>query len=237
MSPFLNPTPTPDRLFDYRLRRNIRDALTEQLPHFKGTLLDIGCGRMPYRSLLTSAPSQVERYIGLDIEGSPHGQHDMVFDGQTIPLPDHSVDTAMATEVLEHCPEPTRLLREIRRVLKPDGLLFITVPFFWPLHEVPYDFYRYTPHAIRFHLEQAGFENINLRAHAGWDASLAQMLGLWLKYRSMRPWKRRLLSQLFKPVVLLLNTIDKRPVDLGECTMFTGLSGTARSPIIESNNV
>jgi len=228
--PFLNPKPTRDRLFDYRLRRDILDALTAQLPNFCGTLLDVGCGRMPYRSLLTSPPSRVERYVGLDIEGSRHGQNDIEFDGKTIPLEKDSIDTAMATEVLEHCPEPALLLREIRRVLKPGGLFFFTVPFFWPLHEAPHDFFRYTPYAMRHLLEQAGFYEIDLRAHAGWDASLAQMLGLWLQYRGMRPWKRRALSGLCKPLVILLNRLDDRPAGPGESVMLTGLSGTARKP-------
>ena len=227
---FLNPQPAPDRLYDYRLRRDIRDALIAALPSFHGTLLDVGCGRMPYRSLLTSPPSRVERYVGLDIEGSLHGRNEIEFNGRDIPLDDHSIDTAIATEVLEHCPEPALLLREIRRVLKPGGLFFFTVPFFWPLHEAPCDFFRYTPYSMQYLLDQAGFSEINIRAHSGWDASLAQMLGLWLKYRGMVPWKRSLLSLLFKPLVILLNRIDERPASLGESTMLTGLSGTARKP-------
>jgi SAM-dependent methyltransferase len=232
--PFLNPKPAPDRLFDYRLRRDIRDALTAQLPNFCGTLLDVGCGQMPYRSLLTSPPSRVVRYVGLDIEGSLHGRPDLEFDGHHIPLEDHSMDTVLATEVLEHCPEPGQLLVEIRRVLKPGGLFFFTVPFFWPLHEVPFDFFRYTPYAMQHLLEQAGFSEIQIRAHAGWDASLAQMLGLWLNYRGMRPWKRRALSRLFQPLVILLNRLDEPPAAPGESIMLTGLSGTARTPAPQS---
>ncbi len=228
--PFLNPQPAPDRLFDYRIRRDIRDALLAQLPLFHGTLLDVGCGRMPYRPLVTNPPSRVERYVGLDVEGSIDARRDITFDGRNIPLDDNSVDTAMATEVLEHCSEPDHLLREIRRVLKPEGLFFFTVPFLWPLHEVPHDFFRYTPYAMRSLLAQAGFSAIELRVHAGWDASLAQMLGLWLKYRGMRPWKRQLLSRLSKPLVAFLNAIDERPANPGESTMLTGFSGTARKP-------
>ena len=231
---FLNPRPVADHLHDYRLRCDIRDALIAHLPDFHGTLLDIGCGRMPYRSLITSPPSRVERYVGLDIEGSLHRRHDLQFNGRDIPLDEHSVDTAIATEVLEHCPEPAQLLREIRRVLKPGGLFFFTVPFFWPVHEAPHDFFRYTPFAMKYLLEQAGLSEINIRAHSGWDASLAQMLGLWLKYRGMLPWKRRLLSNLCKPLVVLLNRIDEHPADTGESTMLTGLSGTARNPSLQA---
>lgn len=223
--PFLDPRGVPSRLFDYRLRRDIRDALAAQLPRFTGTLLDVGCGDMPYKPLLTG----VTRYIGLDVEGGMHGRPDLCFNGVHIPLRDAEVDCAIATEVLEHCPEPEALLREIARVLKPSGVFFFTVPFFWPIHEAPHDYHRFTPFALRRMLERGGFGQVEIAAHSGWDASLAQMIGLWTRYRGMRPWKRRVLSWLLLPVVHLLNAIDKKSTDPNsECTMTTGFSGTAR---------
>ncbi len=227
--PFLDPRCRPSRLHDYRLRRDIRDALAAQLPHFSGTLLDIGCGRMPYKPLLTGAPSAVEKYLGLDVENGPHGKPDLCFDGGHIPLGDASADCAIATEVLEHCAEPEVLLREIARVLKSSGLFFFTVPFFWPLHETPRDYQRFTPFALRRLLERSGFEKIEITAHGGWDASLAQMAGLWLQYRGMRPWKRSLLSLVTLPFIALLNATDKKNPDAeSEGSMTTGFSGTAR---------
>ena len=168
--PFLNPQPVPERLFDYRIRRDIRDALTAQLPLFHGTLLDVGCGQMPYRPLLMSPPSRVSRYVGLDLAGGVHTPSDLVFDGRNIPLGDGSVDTAMATEVLEHCPAPDELLGEICRVLKPEGFFFFTVPFFWPLHELPNDCFRYTPQRLQSFLEQAGFESPSTSMRDGMPA-------------------------------------------------------------------
>lgn len=157
--PFLDPRSTPERLYDYRLRRDILAAIKENLPHFEGILLDVGCGQMPYRALLRNSPSRVEKYIGLDVAGGIHGQADVTFDGREIPFPDTSVNTVIATEVLEHCEEPAALLREIFRVLVPRGLFFFTVPCFWPLHEVPHDYYRYTPFSLRHLLAHAGFDD------------------------------------------------------------------------------
>jgi SAM-dependent methyltransferase len=45
-----------------------------------------------------------------------------------LPYPDSHFDSATLLDVLEHCPDEDDLLREIRRVLKPDGLLVLTVP-------------------------------------------------------------------------------------------------------------
>lgn len=227
--PFLDPRGVPSRLFDYRLRRDIRDALAAQLPRFTGTLLDVGCGDMPYKPLLMGIPSRVTRYIGLDVEGGLHGKPDLSFNGTDIPLRDAEADCAIATEVLEHCAEPEKLLREIARVLKPSGVFFFTVPFFWPVHEAPHDHHRFTPFALRRMLERAGFDRVEIAAHGGWDASLAQMIGLWARYRGMRPWKRRVLSWLLLPAVHLLNAIDKKSDDAdSENTMTTGFSGIAR---------
>ena len=45
-----------------------------------------------------------------------------------IPLPDASVDLAVCTEVLEHVPDDDRAVAELRRVLKADGALVLSVP-------------------------------------------------------------------------------------------------------------
>ncbi len=218
----------------YLVRTSIRQALRSQLPRFHGTFLDVGCGVQPYRSLIMAAPARVERYVGMDlahngVKGYRAVEPDVLWDGRTIPLPDASVDSAMATEVLEHCPEPVAVLREVLRVLRPGGTLFITVPFLWPLHDVPYDEYRYTPFAMERLFREAGFGDIVVKPLGGWDASMAQMLGLWALRRPMPAWKRGLVKRLTLPVVKYLIKHDHVP-DTRTGPMITGLMGTAVKP-------
>lgn len=211
----------------FGVRRAIVEAVKASLPDFSGTVLDVGCGYQPYKSLLTAPPSQVTEYIGMDLATNHYGQPDITWDGQNIPLPDESVDSVIATEFLEHSPEPQKVLSEICRVLKPNGFFFFTVPFFWPLHEVPNDYYRFTPFSLEQLLRKAGFYHINVKAHGGWDASLAQMLGLWAKRRPMHPILRGLAVFLTAPAVFLLSRRDP-PLFYTESSMATGFYGAAR---------
>lgn len=217
----------------YYVRTSILKALKNASPHFNGRFLDIGCGQMPYRGIISSN-GKVKEYIGLDLEVSAiHNTSvaDMLWDGVTMPLADNSVDSAMATEVLEHCHNPAILLKEAFRVLKPGGHLFFTVPFLWPLHEAPYDEYRYTPFSLTKHFEAAGFEDIKIEALGGWDASLAQMIGLWVRRRYFTEKRRKWLSKIAKPVIKYLIKMDEPPKTFREATMITGLSGTIRKPL------
>lgn len=232
--PYLDLPLTADTQDLYTVRTAIRQALRAQLPRFHGTFLDIGSGLQPYRGLITSPPSRVERYIGMDLAGNAVTTYhkvrpDLVWDGVHIPLDDRSVDSAMATEVLEHCPDPGAVLREAFRVLRPGSPLFITVPFLWPLHDVPYDEYRYTPFALRRLLEGAGFTDITVRPLGGWDASLAQLLGLWALRRPMPAWKRGIVKRITLPVVRSLLRHDHVP-DPMSAPMITGLMALAHTP-------
>ena len=231
---FLAPKLTLYQQDRFNARSSILLALTSQLPHFHGTFLDIGCGSQPYRSLITAPHSSVEQYIGMDLEGNPlSGYHqlrpDIFWNGLHILMEDASVDSAMATEVLEHCPDPAAVLREAYRVLRPGGFLFLTVPFLWPLHDVPYDEYPYTPFAMDRLLKGAGFGDVVLTPLGGWNASLAQMLALWSVRSPMPPWRRKLMTRLTRPIVAHLLKHDRIP-DLMSEPMITGLMGTARKP-------
>jgi SAM-dependent methyltransferase len=227
---FLNPTYSLDTLDIFGIRRAIVDSVRLQLGKLNGTLLDVGCGYMPYKPLLLAPPSEVQRYIGLDLPQNDYQKPDLEWDGRTVPLAAHSIDCCLATEVFEHCQEPEQVMGEILRVLKPGGTLVFTVPFLWPLHCVPHDEYRFTPFALHRHLQNAGFGQIEIKALGGWDASLAQMLGLWVRRRPLSPRKRYILSRIASPVIRSLIARDQPPTVFAESSMIMGISGTAIKP-------
>jgi len=219
----------------YYVRTSILEALLESRHYLTGTLLDIGCGVMPYKGVLLRPQGQTDKYLGLDLDipatdSYSKAKPDLLWDGKTIPLEENTVDSAMLTEVLEHCFEPAMVLKETFRVLKKNGYLFITVPFLWPLHDVPYDEYRYTPFSLEKHLKNAGFDNIRIKSLGGWNASLGQMLSLWLNRSGVPDRKRRLLYALFlKRAIAWLYKHDHKPQNfLDNSYMITGLTAVAQ---------
>jgi SAM-dependent methyltransferase len=185
----------------YMVRASILQAVMQAKEQFHGKLLDVGAGSSPYEELIM-ASGKVSEYIKLDFASSDYHQGhelDLTWDGKTIPLNAASIDTVFMTEVLEHAHKPVELLREVRRVLKPGGILFMTVPFTWPMHELPFDYHRFTPIALRAYLEEAGFDVKGIQLLGGWDHSLALQIGLWLTNSSMGERKRKIAKILAWP--------------------------------------
>jgi len=225
---FLNVPLSPGSMPYYTVRTAILESVIEAAASFSGTVLDVGCGLMPYRKIIKSNPG-VEKYIGMDLAGSlVYGQvePDLEWNGTEIPFAAESVDCVMATEFLEHYSEPERVLIEILRVMKSKGVFFATVPFIWNLHEIPHDEYRYTPYSLERHLRNAGFKNIEIKTLGGWNLSLAQMIGLWLSFSRMGNRRRTILKRMLFPFYVWLIKTDEKPIKFDglENSMFTGLS-------------
>src|SRR5574339_822128 len=118
----------------------------------RGTLLDLGCGAQPYRPLY-------RRYFRRTVTGDHmvRSKIDAQLDILALPFDDNAFDAVILSEVIEHVADPMRALSEIQRVLKKGGLLFLTWPFIHPLHELPYDYARYTEFGMHQLLRKSGF--------------------------------------------------------------------------------
>jgi SAM-dependent methyltransferase len=171
------------------VRRPILDAVASfaaELP--AGTrVLDAGAGDAPYAELFGHCD-----YVTADWPQSVHEggrRADILASLEALPVPDESFGAVVCTEVLEHISEPEMVLAELWRVLEPGGRLCLTTPFAWPLHEEPFDFYRYTPYALAHLLGKAGFADVSIDANAGFLVTLAQMAEMtrWIFSMSGRP--------------------------------------------------
>ncbi len=150
----------------------VRDA-ADSLPS-GARVLDIGAGDAPYRELFAHCD-----YVTTDWQESVHewaAEADVLAPADTLPLQDASIDAAVLTQVLEHVPDPAAVLAEAARVLRPGGRVFLTVPFVWELHELPFDFWRFTPASLERLLGGAGFAEIAIAPRSDCFTTLAQLM-------------------------------------------------------------
>lgn len=132
--------------------RHVERFMREQAPLCTGSGIDYGCGNMPYADLLRAHGGKL---VGVDVAQSSEQVVDVVIaPGAPLPFDDGSFDFVVCTQVLEHVPDPGRHLSEMSRVLKPGGVLLLTLPFVWEQHEVPHDYFRFTEFGVR-HLAAA----------------------------------------------------------------------------------
>ena len=148
----------------------LQQVITE---YGRGEVLDIGCGNKPYASLFSD---EVTSYVGVDIEQSHLKKVDIICPATAIPLPDNSFDTVFSTQTIEHVFDHRLLLQEAFRLLRPGGHLILSGPFYWPLHEEPYDFFRFTRYGFEQLLQQAGFSVLLVRENGGTWALTGQAL-------------------------------------------------------------
>jgi UDP-N-acetylmuramyl pentapeptide phosphotransferase/UDP-N-acetylglucosamine-1-phosphate transferase/SAM-dependent methyltransferase len=149
---------------NWLIHRLMQQAMREASAYAAGTLLDAGCGTRPYAQIF--AP-RIRREIGLEQDRGRYGAAHVWGDVGALPFGEGAFDTVLSNQVLEHVAEPQQVLREVARVLRPDGHLILTAPHIWEVHEVPHDYYRFTPYGLRYLAEKAGLEVVEIRAMAG----------------------------------------------------------------------
>ena len=127
----------------------VHAVLSREIPQFRGTVIDIGCGNCPFEYLVDKQKAQ---YIGVDVADADKWDYEnskiVTYDGKNLPFATNSVDHFICTEVLEHVPDPHDLIADMHRVLKPGGSGIVTIPWSARFHYKPYDYHRYTPSTL-----------------------------------------------------------------------------------------
>ena len=190
-----------------------RFLLVEQIKTFshyiKGDVLDVGAGHYDrYKKFFSVG---VSKYIKMDIA---HRENvDLVGSADSIPLPDASVDSIVCTQVLEHVKYPEKCIREAYRVLKTGGFALYTAPQMNELHEIPYDFFRYTKYGLISMFEESGFKIIECSQRGGFFSTLTQMI---IRYTTdkLNLYSSKVLGKIFGKFAWLLGKLaiwlDKR---------------------------
>jgi SAM-dependent methyltransferase len=189
-------------------------------------ILDVGCGEMPFRRFFDRG-DRGARYEGADIPGaSSHAS--VIVDPQTqsIAAETGAYDLVVSFQVLEHSSNPLMLLGECRRVIRPGGMLFMTLPFMFEYHAVPRDFRRWTHEGIAQDLAGAGFVDIAVEPI---ESDLQSLLVMNQAYLA-----RHVGHVATKPLFLVLNlaalVVDRLKTDPGYRVVPLTLGVRARKP-------
>lgn len=124
-----------------------------------GVMIDLGAGENPsHQRYWEIKPSQ---FIRVDID--PTKKPDLVADlNNPLPFEDNFADIVFVFNVLYILEEPEKFLKEVFRILKPNGKLFLTSPFIFNEAREPHDYFRFTSEGLEKLLKNAGFEKYQI---------------------------------------------------------------------------
>lgn len=132
-------------------------------------VLDLGCG-----------PRRLTGTVRCDLVLDKPG---IRADAARLPFGSKTFDCVIATALLEHVPHPARVVREIHRVLRPHGALYVEVPFLEGFHADPDDYQRFTFRGIDVLLRR--FDIIDREVCVGPNSALSWILreypGAWFR--------------------------------------------------------
>jgi SAM-dependent methyltransferase len=101
----------------------------------------------------------------ITVDACPYPGVSIVGDVHRLPLADNSFDCVFCTGVLEHVRDPWQVVREIKRVLKPGGIIHLDAPFMQAFHLDPVDYWRFTVDGLRLLCHD--FKEIEAGVHIG----------------------------------------------------------------------
>lgn len=187
---------------DMALKRRARSILEELDLHEGDSVLDIGCGDGYYLYLLSNLGIKL-RLTGVDLDDEALKTAKINLKNKKIllitanlmsklPFVSNSFDKAVMSEVAEHLPNDLKGLKEVYRIIKPGGILVLSVPhqnypFLWdPLNWILEHLFNthiksgfwagiwnqhirlYSPQQIKSVLEKAGFGVDKIEVQTKW---------------------------------------------------------------------
>ena len=149
-------------------------------------VLDAGAGNQPYKFLFEHA-----KYESADFEqvDKSYAKSTYVCNLDDIPVEDNRYDFILFNQVMEHLPDPSTVLKELFRILKPSGKILYTGPLFYEEHEQPFDFYRYTQFGLRKLFTDAHLNIERLDWLEGYFGTIAYQFRSIYKYLPLKPKK------------------------------------------------
>ncbi len=159
-----------------------QQCLKENSPILSGKVIDLaGGGKNNYFNYLNL--ENVE-YSNADIKSRQ--DVDIVLDlTKPLPIANDSSDSALLFNCLYIFENPTNVLREVNRILKPNGFLLLITPFVFNEAPEPNDFWRFTSQGLAKVLSGAGFKNIRIIPFGERFTAAVSILNKFLFFRAV----------------------------------------------------
>jgi SAM-dependent methyltransferase len=180
------------------LRAQINSSLRARWPLQAGiSVLDLGCSNKPYEPLIARYAG---RLVGVDIEPGP--RVDIVASADRLPLDSETFDCVLCTQVLQYVPKPSQAVAEMRRILKPGGLLLLSTHGASFVDRRGGDRWRWTQYGLQDVLDQAGtWSSVEILPAGGVMTAAAYLLAGQVEFAAHRLGIRLMGA----PVCLALN--------------------------------
>lgn len=132
------------------MRKNIKKfvSITVECLPLREPIYEFGSLQVPEQEGFSDLRTFFEgrKYIGADMRTGPGV--DKILDLHNIDLASESAGTVLCLDTLEHVEYPRRALQEIHRILIPSGVAVISSVLDFPIHDYPFDYWRFTPAAF-----------------------------------------------------------------------------------------
>jgi SAM-dependent methyltransferase len=124
------------------ISRRIKKKIGNIFSNKQDKILDLGCGNKPgYHKFIKGKIVCFDKVK----TGITH----IIGDADNLPFKANSFDKVVSINSFYYFKSPFNVIKGIKRILKKNGKLIMVLPFIYPIHDVPYDKYRFTEYGIR----------------------------------------------------------------------------------------
>jgi SAM-dependent methyltransferase len=144
-------------------------------------VLDVGSGVKPYFPFFEPYASE---FVSVDIANPAADLEGAVED---LPVPDGSFDVVICNQVLEHCADPAQAVRELRRVVAPDGRVLASTHGVQVYHPAPDDLWRWTHAGLeRLFAENGDWRSVTVTPSSGTTACVGMLISIYVEQVAKR---------------------------------------------------
>jgi len=177
----------------------LKNYMKKASKYIKGVCLDIGSGNSPYEKYL-----YVDKYISVDKKDTQavsykKNKFQIEADAKNLPFESNYADTVLLNQVLEHIDDYEKVLNEIYRVLKKDGIFVISVPFIYHIHSEPNDYFRFSEFGLKYLLKKYDFEILEFH-YLGYVGTA--LISIWNSFL-WQVWNKNIFTKLLRNTIFL----------------------------------